>query len=207
MRVLVYNRNMINKPHTFIFYGIAGSGKGTQIKLLRDVLKAKDGRDTVYGYPGGEFRKLVENGNLTGSTLKDAMEAGILLPDFLPNTVFADILISELTADKHLIADGFPRTVVQSENFEEMMKFYKREEIIIVYIELSKEEAIKRMKIRARPDDTDDGIAKRFDEYVKNIIPSMNYFKGKVGYTMYTINGDQGIEEVHKEIITKLNLI
>ncbi|MFA6392648.1 MAG: nucleoside monophosphate kinase [Candidatus Paceibacterota bacterium] len=198
---------MINKPQTFIFYGIAGSGKGTQVKLLQNVLKAKDGMDTVYGAPGNEFRKLVESGNLTGSTLKDAMEAGLLLPDFLPNTVFADILISELTTDKHLIADGFPRTVVQSENFEEMMKFYNRENIKVIYIELSKEEAIKRMKIRARPDDTDEGIAKRFDEYVKNIIPSMNYFKDKENYKMYMINGEQSIEDVHKEIITKLNLI
>lgn len=196
----------MNKPQTFIFYGIAGSGKGTQVKLLKDLLKAKDGMDTVYGAPGVEFRKLVESGNLTGTTLKDTMEAGFLLPDFLPNTVFADILISELTADKHLIADGFPRTVVQSENFEAMMKFYNRENIKVVYIELSKEEAIKRMKLRARQDDTDEGIAKRFDEYVNNIIPSMNYFENKKGYTLYKINGAQSIEDVHKEIISKLNL-
>ena len=49
-------------------------------------------------------------------------------------------------------------------------------------------------------------IAKRFDEYVNNVVPSMNYFKGKVGYTMCTINGAQSIEEVHHDIIKSLNL-
>lgn len=191
---------------TFIFFGIAGSGKGTQVKLLRDVLKVRTGKATVYGYPGSEFRKLVENGNMTGLTLKDAMESGVLLPDFLPNAIFADILISELENDKHLIADGFPRTVVQAENFEEMMKFYKRKNVKVVYLELSKEEAIKRMKLRARPDDTDDGIAKRFDEYIKNVVPSMNYFKGKEGYQIFTINGEQTIEKVHEDIINAINI-
>ena len=30
---------MINKPQTFIFYGIVGSGKGTQVELLQKYLK------------------------------------------------------------------------------------------------------------------------------------------------------------------------
>jgi adenylate kinase len=189
---------------TFVFFGIAGSGKGTQIKLLRDVLKNRDNRETVYGYPGSEFRKLVDSGNLTGLTLKDAMEAGNLLPDFLPTAIFTNILISELGKEKHLIADGFPRTVVQAESFEEMMKFYKREEVKIIYLELSKEEALKRMKLRARQDDTDDGIAKRFDEYINKIVPAMNYFANKVGYKIYKINGEQSIEAVQADIIKAL---
>ena len=32
----------------------------------------------------------------------------------------------------------------------------------------------------------------------------MNYFKGKDGYTIYTINGEQSIEDVHKDIIKAL---
>ncbi|KKQ07118.1 MAG: hypothetical protein US18_C0026G0019, partial [Parcubacteria group bacterium GW2011_GWB1_36_5] len=51
---------------TFVFFGIIGSGKGTQIKLLVDFLKAKDGRECVYAYPGNEYRKLAESGSFTG---------------------------------------------------------------------------------------------------------------------------------------------
>ena len=84
------------------------------------------------------------------------------------------------------------------------MKFYGRTDVKIIYIELGKEEAIKRMKLRGRSDDTDEGIANRFDEYINNVIPSMNYFKDKEGYSIYTINGNQTIQEVHQEIISKL---
>ena len=88
--------------------------------------------------------------------------------------------------------------------FEEVLKYYGRTDVHVVYVELSKEEATKRMKLRGRSDDTDEGIAKRFDEYVNNVIPAMNYFKDKTGYTMHTINGEQSIEDVHKELIASL---
>jgi len=85
-----------------------------------------------------------------------------------------------------------------------MMKFYKRNDIKVIYIEVGKEEAIKRMMLRGRHDDTKEGIAKRFDEYKNNVIPAMNYFKDKKDYTIYTINGEQSVEDVHKDIINKL---
>jgi adenylate kinase family enzyme len=96
--------------------------------------------------------------------------------------------------------------VTQSEVLEAAMDFYKRSDMKIIYIQLEKEEAMKRMKLRGRSDDTDEGIAKRFDEYVNNVVPAMYYFKDKGGYTMYTINGDQSIEDVHKELIKTLGI-
>jgi adenylate kinase family enzyme len=48
-------------------------------------------------------------------------------------------------------------------------------------------------------------LKKRFDEYVNNVVPAMNYFKDKTGYTIYTINGEQSVEDVHKDIIKELN--
>lgn len=192
------------QTHTFMFYGIVGSGKGTQIKLLMDFLKQKSGLESVYAGTGDGFRKLLETDNYTASLVKDSMLRGELQPDFLTTSLFTSILISSLNKDKYLFADGYPRTIVQSENFEEMMKYFKRENIKIIYIELSKEEATKRMKLRARPDDTDEGIAKRLNEYINNVVPSMNYFKEKEGYEIFTINGEQSIEDVHSEIINKL---
>lgn len=193
------------QPQTFVFFGIVGSGKGTQIKFLIDFLKEKDSKECVYTATGDEYRKLMESGSYAGNTVKDSLNRGELQPNFLTNTIVANILISSLTDGKHLIADGYPRTINQSEAFEEMMKFYKREDVKIIYIELGKEEAVKRLKLRGRHDDTDEGIAKRFDEYVNNVIPAMNYFKEKVGYTIYTINGEQSIDNVHKDIIKALN--
>src|SRR5476651_2489964 len=105
---------------TFVFFGIVGSGKGTQVKLLMDFLKAKDGKETVYAYPGNEYRKLVECKNYTGTIVKEIMERGQLLPGFLTDGIVINILISALTPDKHLITDGYPREVEQSISLEKM---------------------------------------------------------------------------------------
>lgn len=199
---------MINKPQTFIFYGIVGSGKGTQVELLTKYLKENNiSNDVLFTSTGVEFRKLIASGSYTATKAREITEKGFLQPNFLTISLFTNILIADLKEDTTLIADGYPRTVAQSEAFDNMMKFYNRDEIKIIYIELGKEEAIKRMKLRGRTDDTDEGIANRFDEYVNNVIPSMDYFKDKENYKMYMINGEQSIEDVHKEIITKLNLI
>ncbi|HBB54498.1 TPA: hypothetical protein DHS24_00330 [Candidatus Nomurabacteria bacterium] len=189
---------------TFVFFGIVGSGKGTQAGLLVDFLKAKDGKEIVYISPGNEYRKLIESDTFTGSLVESPLSNGALLPGFLTDAIVTNLLISFLTPEKNLIADGYPRAVAQSVSFEEMMKFYQRKNIKVIYIEISKEEAIKRLKLRGRHDDTDEGIGKRFDEYINNVIPAMNYFEGKGNYKIYKINGEQSVEDVHKSIIKSL---
>ncbi len=82
---------------------------------------------------------------------------------------------------------------------ESAINFYGRKDVEIVYIEISKEEAQKRMKLRARSDDTDEGIERRFWEYEHNVIPSMEAMKAK-GYKLHIINGEQSVEAVHEEI-------
>ena len=191
-------------PQTFVFFGQVGSGKGTQVKLLTDFLKTKDGRESVYASPGKEYRKLIESDNYTGSLVKGPLSRGELLPGFLTDAIMTNLFISFLTPEKHLIADGYPRAVAQSMSFNEMMKFYNREDIKIIYIEISKEEAIRRLKLRGRHDDTDEGIATRFNEYVNNVIPAMKYFEDKENYKIFTINGEQSIENVHKDILKAL---
>lgn len=194
------------ESYNFVFFGIAGSGKGTQMELLKAYLAKRDGRDLVYAYPGAEYRKMIGSGGFTGTLIKESLKRGELQPDFLTNAIVANILSSELTPNKNLIADGYPRTIAQSHCFEDMMKFYQRKNIKIIYIEVGKEEAMRRNLLRARQDDTKEGIEKRFDEYVNNVVPAMDYFNGKAGYEIYKINGEQSVEDVHQEIIKALGI-
>jgi len=196
---------MTKETLTFIFYGIVGSGKGTQVELLQKYLKDNDiSEDVLFISTGNEYRKLINGDNYTSEIVKVNLEKGFLQPDFLTTSLLTDILIKNMKEKTSLITDGFPRTISQSEDFDFMMKFYSRENIKIIYIELSKDEAIKRMKLRGRSDDTDEGIANRFDEYLNNVIPSMNYFKDKERYEIIAINGEQSIEDVQEEIINKI---
>jgi adenylate kinase len=192
------------QPQTFVFFGQVGSGKGTQVKLLADFLKSHGGRESLCTSTGEEYRKLIASGSLAGNLVKDSLTRGELQPDFLTDAIFTNILTASLTEEKNLIADGYPRTTAQSQTFEAMMKFFKREEIKINYVELGEEEAMKRNLLRGRHDDTKEGLTKRFNEYKNKVLPAMNYFKDKTGFTIYTINGEQPIEQVHKDIIKAL---
>jgi adenylate kinase len=192
------------QSQTFVFFGIAGSGKGTQVKLLTDFLKTKYNLDSVYAGTGEGFRQMINSDNYTASLVKEKMSRGEYIDDFLTNAIFTNMLTSSLTSEKNLVADGYPRTVPQSGVFLDMMKFFKRDDVKIVYIEVGKEESMKRNMLRARADDTEEGLAKRYDEYINKVIPAMNYFKDKENYKIYTINGEQSVEAVHQDIIKSL---
>ena len=195
-------------PQTFIFFGIVGSGKGTQVKKLREYLHDNDKKEQVYIGTGEIFRRII-------NAAKDDFEkdlaahivAGNLVPDEYTNKlVWNELKAQQLSAEKHLVMDGYPRTAAQSRELEKMMDHYHREDIKIVFLELSKEEALERNLLRGRHDDTEEGLRKRFEEYEKKVIPAMGYFEGKPGYQIYKINGAQSIENVHRDIKKVLNL-
>jgi adenylate kinase len=185
-------------PKTYIFFGNVGAGKGTQVELLRAILESNGG-EVVYISPGVEYRKMISEGTYTGSLVKEILDKGHLLPEFLTTSVYTRALIENLKPESHLIADGFPRSTVQSEVFLNSMEFYHRTGAEIVYIEVSQEEAIKRMKLRGRSDDTDEGIATRFMIYQESVLPAMRLLQER-GCVVHTINGEQTVEQVHEDI-------
>jgi adenylate kinase family enzyme len=72
-----------------------------------------------------------------------------------------------------------------------------------------KKKSTKRMIIksfRGKPTSTYLAQLKRIEEFKNNVIPSMNYFKDKVGYEIYTINGEQSREDVFTDIKKALDL-
>src|SRR3989344_3746572 len=184
------------QPQTFVFFGIVGSGKGTQVRLLMNFLENKYGKECVYIGTGEIFRKIVESSENDFSTqaVKDILNSGRLMSDDKTNELVSNAVKAQSSPEKHLVFDGYPRTVPQSEYFAKLLASLGRDNIKIIYIELSGEEAMKRNLLRGRHDDTKEGLEKRFEEYEKNVIPAMDYFRGKENYEILTINGEQSIE-------------
>jgi adenylate kinase family enzyme len=195
-----------NNGQTFIFFGNVGSGKGTQVKLLQDFLKGADALDSVYAGTGDGFRKLVEGESFAGGLVRNAMNRGELIPDFFANAIITDMLVSKISPEKHLFFDGYPRTLVQSAALYNMMKFFARGGVNIIFIEVGKAEATKRNLLRARADDTEAGLMKRFEIYEKEVLPAMKYFEEKDGYTIHHIDGEQSVEDVHSAIKKSLGI-
>jgi adenylate kinase len=100
---------------TFVFFGIVGSGKGTQVGLLKDFLKT-DGKDCVYIGTGEIFRKIANSteDNEDTKRVQAILNTGKLMPDDETNDLVSKAMETEMSGDKHVIFDGYPRTVYQS---------------------------------------------------------------------------------------------
>ena len=105
------------------------------------------------------------------------------------------------------MVDGFPRAMEQAEFVIQKMEEYTRD-FVIIHFELPKEKALERMikraQIEGRSDDTIEAMHTRIATFEQETLPVIKRFEalGKV----ISVNADQSIEEVQKELRSKLAL-
>lgn len=195
-------------PLTIIFIGPQGSGKGTQIERLDAVLTAKDtSRDTIDFQTGRRFRALAMKGEgYTEEHVADTLDSGVLQPLFLSVVLWGDAMREHMNPNRHVLIDGFPRTVSEAVVLESALSFYGRNEVIIINLETPESVVRERMKGRARKDDTDDSIEARLKWYREETVPVLEYYKERAHTTVFDIDGTGTIEGVHEQILQALNL-
>lgn len=194
-------------PHTFIFAGPSGSGKGTQVDLLKTYLTEKSPEVPQYSsYTGDGFRNLMNGTTLTSHLVKEVQNAGELQPEFLAIYLWADNLVKNITGKEHLFIDGSPRKPAEAIVLDSAMQFFKREPIHLIDVQVSDAETKRRLLARARHDDTEEGIDRRLAWYKTEVVPAIEYLKKQPQYRFHDINGEQTPEEVHTDIIKALNL-
>lgn len=194
-------------PQTFIFIGRSGCGKGTQAKLIQDYLKKHDPkREILYVQTGQEFREFIKGDTTTQKLSRDIYDVGGFQPEFLAIYMWTNVLVNKYTADEHLVIDGAARKYHEAGVLDSIFSFYKMSKPHIVYIDISKEESKRRLLARGRVDDNEEDIEARLGWFDVEVVPALDFFKNNPDYHYLVINGEQSIEDTHKEIITKAKI-
>ena len=195
------------EQQTLLFFGRSGSGKGTQIKLLMELLQKKNpSRNIFYIETGNLVRELAKTNSYSGRRTKEIIDAGGLLPEFVPILLWGRVMIDNLTGNEHLITDGLSRRLPEADILISALSFYERKNPKVVYINVSRDWATERLINRGRKDDSATGVTSRMDWFEQSVISVLDYFKNHDGYQFIDINGEQPIEDVHNEILAKLGL-
>ncbi len=207
-----------------ILFGIQGSGKGTQGKILA----AKYSLEIFE--TGSELRKLSEQDTDLAKKVKSIIEAGHLVP----NEVVVEIIenfMQHLEPGKSVLFDGIPRKKDQAGSFEEVMKRNNRK-FMGVFMALSQDQALERLlarricekcksvflknytketcencggKLITRSDDNPESIKNRFKAFNEETMPVIEDYKNRK--LMIEVDGTKSVEEVSQELFKKLDVI
>lgn len=175
----------------FILIGIQGSGKSTQGTLLSKKL------GIPYLSTGHIFRIIAKERSPLGRYIKEIMNAGYLIPDDKTLEIVSEYL-SRPEYKKGYILDGFPRTVNQAKEFSNGIDK-------IIYLTVSDREALWRLSLRddeGREDETLKAVHKRIRLFHEFTEPVIAYYRDKK--KLVEINGEQHIDDIHKDIMEKI---
>jgi adenylate kinase len=138
-----------------ILLGPPGAGKGTQARILTD----KYG--IVHIAAGDLFRDNIKNGTPLGKKVEAILKAGTLVPDEITIGMISERL-DQPDCKNGFVLDGFPRTVVQAEALEKMLKEKNLKLDAVVQMSVNDEELVDRISGRFTCGDCSEGYHDTF---------------------------------------------
>lgn len=193
----------MEKPLNIIFLGLSGSGKGTQVQLLADVMRIHNPVHVVS--TGDLFRRLQEFTTDVGKRVKRILQEGGLPFDDLATTLWMHEIAFRVHEHEGIIFDGAPRRLDEAKNIDRFLEFLERKDHTkVVFLSVTPEEIMKRLLSRGRADDNITAIEGRIDYFEKSVLPVLDYYREQG--RLIEINGEQPMEKVHTDVVKALGL-
>ena len=173
-----------------VMLGGPGSGKSTYTEYLIKHF------NITHIYPGGMLRKEVEKGSEIGKIAKSIIDRG----EFVPNEIVLELIKDKVEqSPKGYVLDGWPRYMQQVEDMEKNEIGYD----YAVFLDVSRDEVLRRLLARGRADDTEEIINNRIELYKKETGPVVEYMRNRPGFIEVKAEGGTP-EETANEIIRRI---
>ena len=122
-----------------ILFGPPGAGKGTQSKYLVNKLNG------FQISTGNLLREEIKKNSDIGKAIVNDMNHGKFVSDEIVNTLI-ETLVSDPQKKQRLIFDGYPRSLSQAENLNQLLESSNQKIDYIFFLNVQKEVIIKRVE-------------------------------------------------------------
>ena len=178
-----------------VIFGPPGAGKGTQSKFL--VQKFNLNQLST----GDLLRKEIKNNTDLGKKISSIINSGELVSDEIVGNLI-EKFISDEKVKNNIIFDGYPRTLNQAKNLEELLKKNNQKIDIVLKLSVSLEIVKKRISERKnqekRADDNEETAIKRYKTYEQSSAQVLEHYKQL--NLLKIVNGEASISEINTEI-------
>ena len=178
-----------------IIFGPPGAGKGTQAKNLVNRL------NNFQISTGDMLRDEIRKDTDIGKKIIDNMNDGKFVDDNIVNKLLEKVIFDPQKKNK-LIFDGYPRTINQAKNLENLLTKSNQQIDYIFFLNVNKNAIIKRLEKRKilekRIDDDADTILKRYDTYMDITKPVLDYYSKNKNF--HEVDGSMEISDISLKI-------
>ena len=152
------------------------------------------------------MKKLKKNTTI-GKNIINNMNEGKFVDDEIVNKLLENVIFDPNKMNK-LIFDGYPRTINQAKNLDNLLNKSNQKIDFIFFLNVKKDSIIKRIEKRKilekRSDDDSETILKRYDTYMDVTKPVLDFYSKKENY--HEIDGSLEIDNISQKIAEILNV-